>query len=110
MIFPALNIESKNERYAHCFPNYKTMEYSLVREKTKTKTNKKTIYLRQLKLEGKEGGRPDGTSESINNVEVLILGEGTITITSIKHPKSKLTENDRNPTVILGSMVESIAQ
>lgn len=48
------------------------MEYSLVREKT----NKKTIYLRQLKLEGKEGGRPDGISESINNVEVLILGEG----------------------------------
>lgn len=53
------------------------MEYSLVREKNKTKkTNRKTIYLRQLKLEGKEGGRPDGISESTNNVEVLILGEG----------------------------------
>lgn len=87
MIFPALNIESKNERYAHSFPNYKTMEYSLVREKT----NKKTIYLRQLKLEGKEGGRPDGISESINNVEVLILGEGDNYYT--KHKASQVQVN-----------------
>lgn len=59
--------------------------------KNKNKTNKKTIYLRQLKLEGKEGGRPDGISESINNVEVLILGEGDNYYT--KHKASQVQVN-----------------
>lgn len=56
MIFPALNIKSENERCANYFPNYETMEYSLVRKK------KKPVYFRLLKLEWKEGGRPDGMS------------------------------------------------
>lgn len=113
MIFPALNTENKNERYANCFSNYKTMEYSLVRGK-KTKQNKNPVYLRWLKLEGKEGGRSDGMSEKVLTMwKCSFLGRRAITIMSIptsKRAKSKLTEKDRNSTVILGSMAESTAQ
>lgn len=44
--------------------------------------------------------------ESINNAKVWILGEGAIIIMSIMHHKSKLIENDQNPTVTPGSMAE----
>lgn len=43
--------------------------------------------------------------ESINNAKVWILGEGAIIIMSIMHHKSKLIENDQNPTVTPGSKV-----
>ena len=45
-------------------------------------------------------------------VEVLILeeGENYDTLMSIKNCKSKLIENDWNPTVTLGSMAELTAQ
>lgn len=45
-------------------------------------------------------------------VEVLILeeGENYDTLISIKNCKSKLIENDWNPTVALGSMAELTAQ
>lgn len=113
MIFPALNTENKNERYANCFSNYKTMEYSLVRGKKQNKT-KNPVYLRWLKLEGKEGGRSDGMSEKVLTMwKCSFLGRRAITIMSIpksKRAKSKLTEKDRNSTVILGSMAESTAQ
>lgn len=45
---------SENERSINYFPNYKTREYSLAK--------KKSVYLRLLKLERKEGARPYGTS------------------------------------------------
>lgn len=57
LIFPALNTKSENERCTNYFPNYKTMEYSLVREKP--------VYLRLLKLEREDGGRPDGMSGKV---------------------------------------------
>jgi len=64
-------------------------------------------------MEGKEGGRPDGMSGKVQMiVEVLILeeGENYDTLMSIKNCKSKLIENDWNPTVTLGSMAELTAQ
>lgn len=50
--------------------------------------------------------------EGTDDVEVLILGEGKNydTLMSIKNCKSKLIENDWNPTVALGSMAELMAQ
>ena len=46
--------------------------------------------------------------EDTDDVEVLILGEGKnyYTLMSVKNCKSKLIENDWNPTVTLGGMAE----
>lgn len=75
------------------------MEYSLVRKKTTLFT----LHCAKIGRGNKRGQARWYVWEDIDNVEMLILGEGVnyYILTSIKNLKLKLIENDWHPTVTL---------